>query len=556
MFAGGIENAYAIITAPAASIIASIQKPADRSAASPSCRAVPEGYSWKMGDDEYEVDNIAIPNFGNPSFQVISALWLRDKFEKAEEIDTSMLSRWVIADPTTGPATLDNVCYTHEFAFWGNWFPSATFTTPEGHPVQVDYHDDEQDLGIQDQQKLILQGLVESNVSIWNPQMHNYIGEFESLASAILLYSGNENVTAYADAVKDGISNIGPFSFPDSNDIGFFMSYNKITRYIYGETIPATKISSFFDATAPLSLTKEQIAGIHTDSENKEGALDKLGVHDQEMATILKASWYIRKAYEIASKEELTEEDAVKAQGYADKAQELIDSITTPIPDALLKSTDADLIRIQSYLIMTAEIASKGKELTAEDANKLQEYAEKVQVIMDSMTERQADLLYQSISRIEDAERQHMALWILLKIQSFGIGGPQQVSQQDCLYKSKPEEGTYYVLNADGTDCRECDEGTQTTDGLNCVQLLSAEKCYADYPRPNKPANHPWHTHVYNVEKNKCDPCPEGQYTKTGEAGSCQNISQGGGSSSTPQQPQQQPTQTSSVTPIVRPAFD
>ena len=66
-----------------------------RSDATPSCRAVEEGYSWKVGDDKYEIDNVSIYNLGNPSFSVISSLFLRDKYEEAG-MSTSTISRWVI----------------------------------------------------------------------------------------------------------------------------------------------------------------------------------------------------------------------------------------------------------------------------------------------------------------------------------------------------------------------------------------------------------------------------------------------------------------------------
>ncbi len=343
------------------------------------CRSVADGYSWTPAGQTTAIkhDNIEIKKMSNPAFQAISALWIADKF-KAAKMDIADILDWAVTKRMIGPMTLDQVCHRDSWWSWSN----GVYETPEGYIWDVDY-------GYADEQGLILQGLYAAGVNTWHPRAVDYMGEYVNLASSIFTFTENTNdpkhadVNLYVEKVKASFA--GMMVNP--------CSYNPVEFFLTG-VVPLASIGE----TQMMS------------------ALDALGVagNDTDMATILKAAWYIRAANSLRNDPARAEE----AAGYYEKAKQQLVALLCNIPDPMMTSP------------LEIEIA---------------------------------------LSRIVDPERRELVAWVLAEFYQYAPPAPPvELTAQDCYGRTNAQGRHVFILNEDHTDCAPCPEGQRTRNGETC----------------------------------------------------------------------------------------
>lgn len=299
------------------------------------CNRIPAEYEYTFGGQTIG-NNLELDGLDSTAFRAISDIWLVDKFEDAGQ-DSQALSDWIVTKRSVGPMTMDNICHTDKWYSWAD----GNFETTDGKYVDVLYKSTFSPFD--HEQKLILQGLFESGVTLWHPYVFAYFGEFGNLAAArpFAAEIQDEDVSTYVAEIKNAFQS---------------MTESSCTRF--------SSIEFFFNGVAPLSLDELQITG----------ALKTLGElsSDHQMSTILMAAWYVRKA------EELKDIDAVKSATYLTNAKELIGYLTCELPpdgeefpgDYLSKITDPER-KEMVWWIMEKIKELTGPRLTPEDCLKM-----------------------------------------------------------------------------------------------------------------------------------------------------------------------------------------
>lgn len=359
------------------------------------CNRVPLNHMWYIGDERTTADNIEIYGLDNASFDVISSLWIKDKFEMNEGkhkcwndwdgIKSHDIDDWVVTKPLSGPITMDNIC--HRDLWWVG--ADGTYETPEGRIVDIDE-------GAGNEQMLILEALYEAGISNWHPDAFPYVGEFANLAGARWTYDNSYNkVEDYIHAVKSRFVAVGSLS------CDFFK--DQIAFFFEGVIPPDFEEESFMDAVNTLSLNG----------------------HDNQMGSIIKAAWYIKKVQLKNAREEL-----------------------------------------ESILCTKLPEDGPSSFLTLED----------------------------SMSRIEDPERQELVRWLIKKFYNLSPE-PELKTPEECLGMEPPQ-----YLNKEENECELCEEGTKTFDGVTCIPIKSAEECFNMEPQG---------TQIVNEDETDCKACEE-----------------------------------------------